>query len=91
MVPGTALLRISDELSDEEATPINCGVATMVADGDADPDGRCGGGARVGALGALRVCDGQEPRRPVGDGIEDLNEAFRRASERTVLRAAIVP
>ena len=31
VVPGTAILKLPDELSDEEATPINCGVATMVA------------------------------------------------------------
>ncbi len=30
VVPGTGLLRLPDALSDEEATPLNCGVATMV-------------------------------------------------------------
>ena len=30
VVPGTGILKLPDELSDEEATPINCGVATMV-------------------------------------------------------------
>jgi putative phosphonate catabolism associated alcohol dehydrogenase len=29
--PGTGILRLPDDLSDEEATPLNCGVATMVA------------------------------------------------------------
>jgi putative phosphonate catabolism associated alcohol dehydrogenase len=28
---GTVMLRVPDELTDEEATPVNCGVATMVA------------------------------------------------------------
>ncbi|MFP4537194.1 MAG: zinc-binding dehydrogenase [Dichotomicrobium sp.] len=31
VVPGTGILKLPDGLSDEEATPINCGVATMVA------------------------------------------------------------
>ena len=30
IVPGTGILKLPDELSDEEATPLNCGVATMV-------------------------------------------------------------
>ena len=30
VVPGTGILKIPEELSNEEATPINCGVATMV-------------------------------------------------------------
>jgi len=31
VVPGTGILKLPDELSDEEATPINCGVATVTA------------------------------------------------------------
>ena len=31
VVPGTGILKIRDELSDEEATPLNCGVATMIS------------------------------------------------------------
>ena len=31
VLPGTGILKIPDRLSDEEATPINCGVATVVA------------------------------------------------------------
>ncbi|RMF02979.1 MAG: alcohol dehydrogenase [Alphaproteobacteria bacterium] len=30
VVPGTGILKLPDEISDEEATPLNCGVATMV-------------------------------------------------------------
>ena len=30
VVPGTGILKLPEELSNEEATPINCGVATMV-------------------------------------------------------------
>jgi len=31
VVPGTGILILPDELSDEEATPLNCGVATMIS------------------------------------------------------------
>ena len=31
LLPGTGILRLPPELTDEEATPANCGVATMVA------------------------------------------------------------
>ena len=31
VLPGTAILKLPEDLSDEEATPINCGVATVVA------------------------------------------------------------
>jgi alcohol dehydrogenase len=31
VMPGTAILKLPDALSDEEATPLNCGVATMAA------------------------------------------------------------
>lgn len=31
LLPGTGILRLPDEISDEEATPLNCGVATMIA------------------------------------------------------------
>lgn len=31
IMPGTGILRLPDDLSDEEATPLNCGVATMVS------------------------------------------------------------
>ncbi len=30
ILPGTGILKLPDELSDEEATPLNCGVATMI-------------------------------------------------------------
>ncbi len=30
ILPGTGILRLPDALSDEEATPLNCGVATMI-------------------------------------------------------------
>jgi alcohol dehydrogenase len=31
IVPGTWILKLPDDLSDEEATPLNCGVATMIS------------------------------------------------------------
>jgi putative phosphonate catabolism associated alcohol dehydrogenase len=31
IVPETGILRLPDELSDEEATPLNCGIATMTS------------------------------------------------------------
>jgi putative phosphonate catabolism associated alcohol dehydrogenase len=31
VLPGTWILKLPDELSDEEATPLNCGVATMAS------------------------------------------------------------
>ena len=31
IMPGTGILKLPDELSDEEATPLNCGVATMMS------------------------------------------------------------
>lgn len=30
VVPGTGILKVPDDLSDEEATPLNCGISTMV-------------------------------------------------------------
>ena len=31
ILPGTGILKLPDEISDEEATPLNCGVATMIS------------------------------------------------------------
>ena len=31
ILPGTGILKLPDEISDEEATPLNCGAATMVS------------------------------------------------------------
>ena len=31
ILPGTGILKLPDEISDEEAAPLNCGVATMIA------------------------------------------------------------
>ncbi len=31
ILPGTGILKLPDEITDEEATPLNCGVATMIS------------------------------------------------------------
>ncbi|MBT6136656.1 MAG: zinc-binding dehydrogenase [Rhodospirillaceae bacterium] len=31
ILPGTGILKLPDDISDEEATPLNCGVATMIS------------------------------------------------------------
>ena len=31
IMPGTGILKLPDEITDEEATPLNCGVATMIS------------------------------------------------------------
>ncbi len=35
ILPGTGILKLPDEISDEEAAPLNCGIATMVSAADA--------------------------------------------------------
>ena len=67
--PAPRILQLPDELTDEEATPVNCGVATVacVTEKAAIRDGRCG--RRAGpwdCLGStLRV--GKGARRAAGD------------------------
>src|SRR5271165_5125367 len=51
-MPGTWILKLPDELSDEEATPLNCGVATMAAVTEADEIG-LGGAVVIQGLGLL--------------------------------------
>ncbi|MCG8559780.1 MAG: zinc-binding dehydrogenase [Hyphomicrobiales bacterium] len=52
VVPGTGILKLPDTLSDEEATPLNCGVATMVSVTEAS-DIRMGDAVVVQGLGLL--------------------------------------
>lgn len=81
VLPRSWVLRLPDELSDEEATPINCGVATMVAAVEAaalklgdtvvvQGLGLLGlyGAAIAKARGARRVIgvDGERSRREMG-------------------------
>ena len=83
VVPGTALLRISDELSDEEATPINCGVATMVAVTEATRI-EMGDAVAVQGLGLLGIygcamAKSRGARRVIGlDAVGDRLEAARK-------------
>ena len=50
--PGTGILKLPDELSDEEATPLNCGVATMISVTEA-ADIRIGDTVVIQGLGLL--------------------------------------
>ena len=52
ILPQSWILRLPDELSDEEATPINCGVATMIAVTEA-ADIRMGQTVVIQGLGLL--------------------------------------
>ena len=67
ILPGTWILKLPSDLSDEEATPLNCGVATM---GISDRSRRNRLGRRRGRPGArpsraLRRGDGQGARSAV--------------------------
>lgn len=50
--PGTGILKLPDALSDAEATPLNCGIATMIAVVEA-AEVRPGGAVVVQGLGLL--------------------------------------
>ncbi|MSO94059.1 MAG: hypothetical protein EXQ86_11755 [Rhodospirillales bacterium] len=52
IVPGTGILKLPEELSDEEATPLNCGVATMISVTEASAIG-IGDAVVVQGLGLL--------------------------------------
>jgi len=52
ILPGTGILKLPAELSDEEATPLNCGVATMISATEA-ADIRMGETVVVQGLGLL--------------------------------------
>ena len=65
VVPGTGILKLPGELSDEEATPINCGVATMASVTEASEIGMGDVVAiqGLGLLGPVWLCNGQSARR----------------------------
>ena len=96
VLPGTGILKLPEDLSDEEATPINCGVAHRRRDhgGGADRDGRRRGRPGAGLAGAVRVRDRQDARRPAGDRPGRRGrppgggQAVRRRMPRSMSRAA---
>jgi len=63
ILPGTWILKLPPDLSDEEATPLNCGVATMAAVTEAAAIS-LGDNVVIQGLGlrALRRGDGQGAR-----------------------------
>lgn len=83
VVPGTGILKLPDELSDEEATPLNCGVATMVAVTEA-ADIQMGDVVVVQGLGLLglygcAMAKARGARRVIGlDAVGDRLEAARK-------------
>lgn len=83
VVPGTGILKLPDELSDEEATPLNCGVATMVAVTEA-ADIRMGDVVVVQGLGLLglygcAMAKARGARRVIGlDAVGARLEAARK-------------
>ena len=52
ILPGTGILKLPDEITDEEATPLNCGVATMISVTEA-ADIRMGDTVVIQGLGLL--------------------------------------
>ena len=78
LVPG--ILKLPDELSDEEATPLNCGVATMVSVTEASDIGM-GDVVAVQGLGLLglygcAMAKARGARRVIGlDSVPDRLEA----------------
>lgn len=83
VVPGTGILKLPDELSDEEATPLNCGVATMISVTEA-ADIRMGDVVVIQGLGLLglygcAMAKSRGARRVVGlDVVGDRLAAARR-------------
>ena len=76
VVPGTGILKLPDELSDEEATPINCGVATMASVTEASEIGM-GDVVAIQGLGLLglygcAMAKARGARRVIGlDSVKD--------------------
>jgi alcohol dehydrogenase len=83
ILPGTGILKLPAELSDEEATPLNCGVATMVSVTEAGAIG-VGDAVVVQGLGLLglygvALARSRGARRVIGlDAVPARLEAARR-------------
>ena len=79
ILPGTGILKLPDTITDEEATPLNCGVATMVAVTEASEIG-LGDTVVVQGLGLLglygcAIAKARGARLVVGiDGVPDRLE-----------------
>lgn len=76
ILPGTGILKLPDEISDEEATPLNCGVATMISVTEA-AEIDVGGTVVVQGLGLLglygcAIAKARGARRVIGlDAVAD--------------------
>lgn len=83
VVPGTGILKLPDELSDEEATPLNCGVATMISVTEAAEIGM-GDVVAIQGLGLLglygcAMAKARGARRVIGlDSVADRLEAAKK-------------
>ena len=83
VVPGTGILKLPDELSDEEATPLNCGVATMISVTEASEIGM-GDVVAVQGLGLLglygcAMAKARGARRVIGlDSVPDRLAAAKK-------------
>ena len=93
ILPGTGILKLPDELSDEEATPINCGVATMVCVTEATRI-QMGDVVAIQGLGLLglygcAMAKTRGARRVIGlDAVPDRLEAAKRFGADVVIDVA---
>ncbi len=91
--PGTGILRLPDNLTDEEATPLNCGVATMVSVTEAASIG-VGDAVVVQGLGLLglygvALARAKGARLVIGlDSVQDRLEMARKFGADLVLDIA---
>ncbi len=90
ILPGTGILKLPDDITDEEATPLNCGVAPMIAVAEA-ADIRMGDAVVVQGLGLLGVygcaiAKARGARMVIGlDSVADrLETAKRFGADRTI-------
>jgi putative phosphonate catabolism associated alcohol dehydrogenase len=93
LLAGTGVLAVPDELADEEAAPLNCGVATMMAATEAVSIG-VGDAVVVQGVGLLglygiAIARGRGARQIVGlDAVEARLEAARRFGADAVVNVA---
>jgi putative phosphonate catabolism associated alcohol dehydrogenase len=95
LLPGTGVLRVPDELTDAEAAPVNCGVATMIAATEAAAVG-VGDAVVVQGLGLLglygvAIARSRGARLVVGlDAVPERLEMARRLGADAVVNVATV-